>query len=200
MATRKQMPEVNAGSMADIAFLLLIFFLVTTTIESDVGLSGKLPKDNNTATVLERNVLRVSLNASNEVLVEDSLVPLKDLREIAIAFLDNGGLVGGKGKCEYCQGARDGASSDHPQKAVISISTTRATKYGLFIAVQNELAAAYNVLRNREGLSRYNASYVDLIHLYESTATHMEEKALLRSKIEHLRTLFPKLISETNVN
>ena len=85
-------PEVNAGSMADIAFLLLIFFLVTTTIGVDQGINRKLPaiqdiKDD--SVINERNILTVLVNMNNQLLVEEELLDIRDLRETAIKFLEN---------------------------------------------------------------------------------------------------------------
>ncbi|MEH6405984.1 MAG: biopolymer transporter ExbD, partial [Leeuwenhoekiella sp.] len=92
--SKRSAPEVNAGSMADIAFLLLIFFLVTTTIETDSGISRKLPpeQDENQPKppiIRERNLFVVNVNSNDELLVEDELMDLKDLRAAAVAFLDN---------------------------------------------------------------------------------------------------------------
>ncbi|WP_132066258.1 ExbD/TolR family protein, partial [Aquimarina spinulae] len=148
---RRAAPEVNAGSMADIAFLLLIFFLVTTTIETDTGISRKLPppqeEEIEPPVLKQKNIFVVELNKNNDLLVEEAPMELKDLREAAIKFLDNGG---GRGEeaCSYCQGDRDPSSSDNPTKAVISLNNNRETNYGAYIAVQNELVAAYTTLRN----------------------------------------------------
>ena len=149
---KRSAPEVNAGSMADIAFLLLIFFLVTTTIETDSGLNRKLPPMEDVVDppiIKERNIFTVVVNKNNDLLVEEKPMDISELREAAVTFLDNGG---GKGEdaCDFCQGARDTDSSDNPEKAVISLKNDRETDYKVYIAVQNELVAAYNVLRNRE--------------------------------------------------
>ncbi|TPN80754.1 ExbD/TolR family protein, partial [Aquimarina algicola] len=142
---RRLAPEVNAGSMADIAFLLLIFFLVSTTIETDNGISRKLPppiKDDTQIFIKQKNIFTVELNKNNDLLVEEVPMELKDLREAAIKFLDNGGRRG-EDACNYCQGAKDPSSSDNPTKAVISLRNNRETNYATYIAVQNELVAAY---------------------------------------------------------
>src|SRR5690606_4536600 len=154
---RRATPEVNAGSMADIAFLLLIFFLVTTTIEKDKGIARQLPpKDEITdpPKIKQKNLFIVNVNREDQLLVEERLMELKNLREAAIAFLDNGGGVGEEA-CSYCKGARDPESSDNPEKAVISVQNDRLTSYKMYIAVQNELVAAYNFLRDRESERLY---------------------------------------------
>ena len=94
--SRRSAPEVNAGSMADIAFLLLIFFLVTTTIETDSGINRKLPPMEeiiDPPIIKERNIFTVVVNKNNQILVEEELMDLSDLRKEAVAFLDNGCLL-----------------------------------------------------------------------------------------------------------
>ena len=93
---RRSSPEVNAGSMADIAFLLLIFFLVTTTIETDSGINKRLPPIDDSeqpedVKLKQKNIFTVLVNAKDELLIEDVKMPLDSLKTLAIAFLDNGG-------------------------------------------------------------------------------------------------------------
>ena len=105
MARRKS-PEVNAGSMADIAFLLLIFFLVTTTIETDSGINRKLPpmeEQIDPPIIRQKNIFTVVVNKNNQLLVEEELTDIKQLRSLAVDFLDNGG-GSGEEFCDYCQG------------------------------------------------------------------------------------------------
>ena len=154
---KRSAPEVNAGSMADIAFLLLIFFLVTTTIETDSGLNRKLPPMEEVIDppiIKQKNIFTVVVNKNNQLLIEEELKDISDVRKLAVEFLDNGGGVG-EDACDYCNGKRDPSSSDNPEKAIISLKNDRETSYKIYIAVQNELVAAYNVLRNRE-FSRLN--------------------------------------------
>ena len=154
---RRSAPEVNAGSMADIAFLLLIFFLVTTTIETDSGINRKLPPMEeiiDPPIIKERNIFTVVVNKNNQILVEEKLMNIQDLRSEAVAFLDNGGGLAEEA-CDYCQGSRDRSSSDNPDKAIISLKNDRETDYKVYISVQNELVAAYNELRNREFIRLY---------------------------------------------
>ena len=113
---RRATPEVNAGSMADIAFLLLIFFLVTTTIEKDKGIARQLPPieppTEAPPLIKEKNLFIVNVNKDDQLLVEDNLMELKDLRQAAIDFLDNGGAPQGSPEyCSYCKGARSASSS-----------------------------------------------------------------------------------------
>ena len=124
---KRSAPEVNAGSMADIAFLLLIFFLVTTTIETDSGLNRKLPpidEIEDPPIIKEKNIFTVVVNKNNQLLAEEELIDISDLRALAVEFLDNGGGEGEEA-CDYCQGARDSKSSDNPDKAIISLKNDR---------------------------------------------------------------------------
>ena len=147
MRHSKLVPEVNAGSMADIAFLLLIFFLVTATISSDEGINRMLPKDCPTedcgGIILERNILRVLINNNDEILIEDEMVSLDDIKDIAKYFVDNNG----NSTCDYCNGNEELNSSENPKKAVISLQNGKQTTYKTYIAVQNELTKAYYELR-----------------------------------------------------
>ncbi|MGO4913320.1 ExbD/TolR family protein [Leeuwenhoekiella sp. W20_SRS_FM14] len=193
---KRSAPEVNAGSMADIAFLLLIFFLVTTTIETDSGISRKLPpklEDDQPPPpiIKERNLFTVVVNSNNELLVEDELMDLKDLRAAAVEFLDNGAE-----DCNYCQGAKAENSSTNPTKAIISLVNNRGTSYKRYIAVQNELVAAYNQLRDREAMSRYGESFVSLESRYNDARTTQAIKDKLKPKIELIRELYPEKLSE----
>ncbi len=197
---RRSTPEVNAGSLADIAFLLLIFFLVTTTIETDSGISRKLPpmQDENVEPpiIKEKNIFQVIVNRNNDLLVEDELMELKDLREAAIAFLDNGGGVGPEA-CDYCQGAGDPTSSDNPIKAVIMLVNDRQTEYGTYIAVQNELVAAYNVLRDRTAQRLYGKSFSQMEADYNSI-NYRGNKERLKEQIEEIRDMWPQKLSEAD--
>ncbi|WP_036382384.1 biopolymer transporter ExbD [Muricauda sp. MAR_2010_75] len=200
----RKIPEVNAGSMADIAFLLLIFFLVATSIETDVGLDRKLPPDNTTPPlpIAERNIFRVSLNKNNELFVEDGIMQLNDLQAAAISFLDNGAsLPSSDGFCDYCQGERNMESSENPDKAIISFNSDREASYGMYVSVQNELTSAYNTLRNREANRLFNQDYVSMEEAYYAPETPVEVKASLKKNIEQIRQMFPmKLIeAETNI-
>jgi biopolymer transport protein TolR len=197
MAKRK-IPEVNAGSMADIAFLLLIFFLVTTTIETDAGLDRKLPPlepPDQDVIVKQKNIFTVVVNQNNQLLVEDQLMQLKDLRAAAVAFLDNGGGTGDL-FCNYCRGKRDPNSSDNPDKAIISLQNDRKTSYSTYIAVQNELVAAYNELRNREALARYGMKFTDMERDYLDPSASDDVKGELKPKIEKIQGLYPQKLSE----
>lgn len=197
---RRATPEVNAGSMADIAFLLLIFFLVTTTIEKDKGIARQLPPieppTEKPPIIKQKNLFVVNVNKSDQLLVEDNLMDLKDLREAAIEFLDNGGAPAGSPEyCNYCKGKRSPDSSDNPEKAVISVQNDRLTSYKMYIAVQNELVAAYNFLRDREAERLYGWKFTEMKKNLDEGSFSGNEDAL-QAKLENIQKLFPLKLSE----
>ena len=197
----RKSPEVNAGSMADIAFLLLIFFLVTTTIETDSGINRKLPPMEDVIDppiIKERNIFTVVVNKNNDILVEEKPMQLRNVRSAAVKFLDNGGGVGEE-VCDYCQGERDTSSSDNPDKAIISLKNDRETDYKVYISVQNELVAAYNELRDREFLRLYpnqRMTFVEANKLYSDPRTSPKEKLKLKPKLDVLKKMYPQKLSE----
>ncbi|MDA9349104.1 biopolymer transporter ExbD [Polaribacter sp.] len=199
---RRETPEINAGSMADIAFLLLIFFLVTTTMNVDSGISKKLsekpPADYVPPVIKERNIFEVNINRNNELLVEGERMDVKEIKDAAVKFIDNGGgegkLVDGvsTGPCDYCKGEKSTTSSDHPNKAIISVQSDRGTEYGTYIIVQNELLRAYTELRNALCKERYGMSYIELEKLYKDDKNNLE----LKKKVEDIKTAYPQIISD----
>lgn len=181
--------------MADIAFLLLIFFLVTTTIETDAGLDRMLPPiepPDQDVVIKQKNIFTVNINKSGQLLVEEELMDLQNLREAAIAFLDNGG----DGTCNYCQGRNDESSSDNPTKAIISLKNDRETKYATYITVQNELVGAYNELRNRESQRLFGRDFTDMEAEYLNPETPKDVRDELKEKVERVQGLFPQKLSE----
>jgi biopolymer transport protein ExbD len=158
MRTRQsKSPEVNSGSMADIAFLLLIFFLVTSTIPNDKGVNRKLPRNCPQAEVCddkinERNLFRILLNAEDEILINDELANIADIQRMVAEFVDNNG----RENCDYCHGKTLETSSDHPTEAVISIEAHSMSTYKQFIAVQDELTKAYFQLRKQYAQTVFN--------------------------------------------
>jgi biopolymer transport protein ExbD len=155
MARKKRpIPEINAGSMADIAFLLLVFFLVTTTMDTDKGIRVKLPPypEESSEEIISnqnnRNVLEVLVNANDYLLVEGKIMNIESLTEITKMHLTN-------------EGARlDLAES--AEKAIVSLVNDRGTSYKRYIQVYNELTRAYNEVRNDYANRRYNKDYKDL--------------------------------------
>ncbi|UWX55459.1 biopolymer transporter ExbD [Maribacter litopenaei] len=186
--------------MADIAFLLLIFFLVTTTIETDAGLDRMLPPiepPDQDVVIKQKNIFQVNINKNGQLLADDELIEISNLREKAMAFLDNGGAPqGSPDYCSYCKGARDASSSDSPAKAIISLKNDRETKYATYITVQNELVGAYNDLRDREAQRLYGKKFVDMEAEYLNPETSDEVKDELKEKVQRIQELFPQKLSE----
>ena len=203
---KRSAPEVNAGSMADIAFLLLIFFLVTTTIEKDKGLLRSLPPIDDTQVeppvIKQKNLFTVNINRNNQLLVEEKELPITELRQAAIDFLDNGGGTNPAGQsCDYCKGDGASDSSDHPDKAIISMKHDRETTYEKYMEVQNELVAAYNYLREREAARLYkkyypNSDKVFTAMLEEKEKNQYSKDEVLNERIETVKKLFPMKLSE----
>jgi len=196
---KRSAPEVNAGSMADIAFLLLIFFLVTTTIEVDSGISSKLPPDipPPEVKIKQKNIFTVELNKDNQMLVEEELMKIKDLKAAAIKFIDNGVGEGTEGtKCDYCNGAKDPASSDHPSKAIVSITHSRATDYETFIVVYDQLVSAYTELRERLAQRLYNRSFKEMEASYDDSNSPQFKSEKLKEKIDNIKNKYPRIISK----
>lgn len=164
MPRKRDNPEINASSMADIAFLLLIFFLVTTTIDTDKGMLVRLPqwvepdelpppdKSN------KRNVLEILVNQYDQLLVNGELMTIENLKRTTKEFLNNNG----DGTCDYCVGAGLSDKSDNPKKAIVSLKNDRATSYDMYISVYNELLAAYNELRDNTAKKEYGKLYDEL--------------------------------------
>jgi biopolymer transport protein ExbD len=153
MAQHKRgIPEINAGSMADIAFLLLIFFLVATTLDSEKGMLVKLPQwvEENLPPpdVNKRNVLDVLVNQYDQIQIKGELVTVKQVKAKTRRFLENNGA--------------NPDLSDSPQKAVVSIKSDRATSYGGYLEVYNEIREAYNELREEAAQSKFRKSLKDL--------------------------------------
>lgn len=199
MARRAGAPEVNAGSMADIAFLLLIFFLVTTTIETDAGLDRMLPPiepPDTDVVIKQKNIFQVNINKNGQLLADEELIDLKNLRTKAMEFLDNGG----DGTCSYCKGRKNAESSDNPSKAIISLKNDRETKYGTYITVQNELVGAYNDLRNRESQRLFGRDFTDMEAEYLNPETSSSLKDELKEKVKSIQDLFPQKLSEAETS
>lgn len=180
---KREIQEVNAGSMADIAFLLLIFFLVTTTMDTDSGLSRMLPPpvpedEEPPPPIKDRNVFEVLINAQNRLLVENEPMDLSQLRSSAKEFIanemDDPSLPEKEEKeIEYF--------GVYPvSKGVISLQNDRGTQYQMYLAVQNELQAAYNELRNELAESKFGTEYSEL-----------ED-----DKQDAIRDIYPQKISE----
>jgi biopolymer transport protein ExbD len=145
MALRnKSLLPINSGSVADIAFLLLIFFLVSTTIDQDKGLILRLPPvqdEPQQAEINERNIFTISINANDQFLINGEIRTHLDglASEVELFILNDG---------------RDPGLSDTPEKAVVSIKTSRGTRYASFVQVLDEVKGVYyQIYADRVGLT-----------------------------------------------
>jgi len=179
---KRVIPEINASSMADIAFLLLIFFLVTTTIDTDKGIIHKLPPWNpelpppDDVQLNKRNVMVVLVNAQDYLLVNGNYEKISNLRKKTKEFIDNRG--------------QNPDLSINPQKAVVSLQNDRGTSYDMYIQVQNEVKAAYRELREGYSQRKFNKPFEKL---NETEAQEVREEYPLKiSEAE------PKAIEVTN--
>ena len=180
---RRHAASVNAGSMADIAFLLLIFFLVTTTISADKGILRQLPPlcetGNCEADILERNLLRIAMNEKQEIMIEDEIINIDDVGGLVKSFIDNNGLE----SCDYCEGEQLKGASDHPKNAVISLSHNALTSYELFINVQDEITKVYYDLRERYAKQVFNKT----------------PEELTKDELDLVKKAYPFIVSEVMV-
>ncbi|MGD9994650.1 MAG: ExbD/TolR family protein [Salinivirgaceae bacterium] len=162
----KKLPEYNAASLADIAFMLLIFFLVTTTMDTDTGISRMLPppmpKDqiDDDVKIKERNVFVVLINKNDQLLVEGQPMNIDDLKEEAKEFIENPADLETLPEKEPKEIPYFGMVPI--SKQVISLQNDRGTSYGVYLKAQNELAKAYNELRDELGMRKFGKKYDDL--------------------------------------
>lgn len=198
--SKKKVPGLNSSSMADISFLLLIFFLVTSSMDTDTGLARRLPpppQDEQNLQEMEvqrRNLMVVLVNSQNQTMVRDQLGD--EWYSNITEMVGRGGKVGLKDKVkEFVTNPNNNpnlpelieqdfgepigtvlTTADH----VISLQNDATTSYKAYIAVQNELVKAYNELREEAALKYYNKHYADL----------------LPDQQEKINKLYPQRISE----
>ncbi len=184
----RQIPEVNAGSMADIAFLLLIFFLVTTTMNVDSGIIRKLPPplkdDAPPIEIKQRNIFIVLINKDNQLAIKGELAEVSELREAVIHFFTNPSddpdlseqipvqqkLDNERGKDEpddkkiqtYENIIAQMGTGVTITKGVVSLQNDRGTSYGKYLEVQNEIVGAINDLRNDLSKETWDKDFEDL--------------------------------------
>jgi len=179
----RETQEVNAGSMADIAFLLLIFFLVSTTMDADLGLGTLLPPyqeeiDTKTPPKNDRNVFEVLVNADNQLMVEKKLLNLEQLTDATKQFIVNPANDPNLSASEIKDITFFGPIA--VSKGINSLQTANDTQYQVYLTVQNEIVRAFNELRNDLAKSKFGKDYQKL---------NTKEK-------EAVRQVYPKLISE----
>ena len=170
MAKSKKIPEINASSQADIAFTVLIFFLVVSTMDIDTGIVRMLPPmaDPNVKQedikVKERNLLLVFVSGSGNIMAGGKVISLNALKDKAKEFilnpLDDKDLPEKK-PTEIDM--PDGSKWTYPvSEGVISLQNTRDTSYQVYIQVQNELTRAFNEVRDEVAMSKFGKKFADL--------------------------------------
>ena len=165
--TKRKVPGLNASSTADISFILLIFFLVTTSMDTDSGLARRLPpppeenQEDAQIDVKERNVLKVRVNSAGNLLCGDDFIEITQLCDRAKEFVKN-------------EENRPNLPEKHlknipllgqcaiTDKHVISVQTDRGTPYNVYFQVQNELIRAYNELRDELSKAKFGKVYAAL--------------------------------------
>ncbi len=187
---KREIQEINAGSMADIAFLLLIFFLVATTMDIDTGISRLLPpmpedeEMDDDQEVRERNVFVVLINKDDQLFVEREVIDISLLKDLTKEFFVNPN--NDADLSEKRPLTVDFFGDIMVSKGVISLRNDIGTSYGTYIAVQNELAKAVNELRNSLCMIEFGRKYSDLDPLNET------EKDLISA----IKKVYPMAISE----
>jgi biopolymer transport protein ExbD len=180
---KRSTPELNASSMADIAFLLLTFFLLTTTMDQNLGMPRRLPpliedEQEKPPEINKRNIMQVRVNSMDLLLVNGRPMEVQLLKEDVKMFLLNPRNEGDKPEKE--NRSIELIGNILVGKGVVSLQTDRGTSYKMYMAVQNEIMRAYAELRDEFSMSHFQSSY--------SKLTEDQQKAV--------RGVYPLNISE----
>ena len=182
----KKVPEINASSTADIAFLLLAFFLATTTMNVDSGIYRRLPpyqpEDQKAPEVAERNVLKILVNQNDMIMVNDAPADVTTIKDKTIEFILNPGNRSDLPSKELKTIEFFGPVE--VSKGIISLKSDRGTSYRMYIAVQDQLTAAFNEMRNMKANEKWGKNFDDL---------NPEQQ-------EAVKDVIPMLVSEAEPN
>lgn len=161
---KKGVPEMNAGSMSDISFLLLTFFLLTSSVDQNNGMARRLPPmvptEDNTPKpppIKERNLLLVKVNSSDRLAINRQLSDISELKERVKAFLTSDGT--NESYPEVKTTEIEGLGLQQVSQGVVSLNTDRGTSYKMYMAVQNEIMTAYNELRDDFAMARFGKKF-----------------------------------------
>ncbi|MDR2465869.1 MAG: biopolymer transporter ExbD [Prevotellaceae bacterium] len=159
---KRSTPELNAGSMADIAFLLLSFFLLTTTMEQNIGMPRRLPpmieqQEKEKIEINKRNILQVHVNSYDRLLVDGKPMESVLLKDVVKTFITNPNNEDSKPEKEKKE--VKGLGVVEVSKGVVSLQTDRGTSYKIYMAVQNEIMKAYTELREEFSNSRFGNTF-----------------------------------------
>lgn len=178
----RPLPEINQSSLADIAFMLLIFFLVTTTMDVDSGIYRKLPawlnEEQEPPKINRRNTFIVLINKNNDLAINGEFAQVSELKDRVKEFILNPTFNPelSEREARFVEGIGDVQRS----KGVVSLQNDRGTDYGAYIKVQNELVAAFNEMREDFSVMQFGSKF----------------KALTVEKQEAVRKAIPTSISE----
>lgn len=169
MARKRKVPGVNATSSADIAFMLLLFFLLTSSMDTDMGLARRLPPppdpnrppEEQVIDIKKRNMLRVLVNTYGQILCGEDFIELKDLKDRVKEFASNPTADEHLPEQEVKDVPFFGNVVTN-NKHVISLMNDRGTPYQAYIDVQNELARAYTELRDAKAKDKWGKIFVEL--------------------------------------
>ena len=183
---KRKVPDINSSSTADIAFLLLIFFLITTSMDTDRGLARRLPpppendkEQKNEDKVKQRNVLQIYLNMYDQLMVNGEIMNVQQLRAKTKEFVAN--KYNDESLLEKTSKEVDFFGPTMvTEKHVVSLQNDRSSSYQAYIDVQNELVAAYNELRDELSQEKWGKNYSEL--------NEDQQKAV--------REIYPQKISE----
>eukprot|EP01029_Cantina_marsupialis_P024700 TRINITY_DN6404_c0_g1_i1.p1 TRINITY_DN6404_c0_g1~~TRINITY_DN6404_c0_g1_i1.p1 ORF type:complete len:193 (-),score=38.34 TRINITY_DN6404_c0_g1_i1:296-874(-) len=162
----RKTPAINSSSMADIAFLLLIFFLVSTTMDVDTGIYKKLPPipeedvPQDDIKVKQRNVLAILVNRNNDLLVNGEVLDISQLREKTKEFILN--PLNKEDLPEKKPTTIPFFGDVMVSKGLVSLQNDRGTSYEMYISVQDELAAASRELKDQKAMQKWNKKFEDL--------------------------------------
>jgi biopolymer transport protein ExbD len=166
---RRSLPEINSASMADIAFMLLIFFLVATTMDSDKGIFRVLPPyidkpvQDDPIKVLDKNLFVVLINKDDRLMVEKKPIHPDELRKACKDFLINmNNDENDKVYPEYKEETIAGLGTVKVTKGIVSIQNDRGTSYDKYIEIQNEIVAAYNEVKDEYSIKYFRKPFKEL--------------------------------------
>ncbi|GAB6395136.1 MAG: biopolymer transporter ExbD [Bacteroidales bacterium] len=164
---KRKVPQLNSTSSADIAFIMLLFFLLTSSMDTDRGLPRRLPppvpkeQKNTDVDIKKRNLLVVLINSTNQVLCSNEYIPIDQLKGKVKEFVEN---------ANNNEHMPEKIEMDVPffgttlvtKNHVISLQNDRGTSYQAYIDVQNEIAAAYNELRDNISERQFGKKFMEL--------------------------------------
>lgn len=169
----RRAPSINTGSMADISFLLLSFFLMVSSINTEQGIPRRLPPpkdEKSTEQIIDinrRNVLSVLVNFNDELLVNGEEIQISQLKEKAMEFLEN---PTNSPNLPEKETKEINFLGDYPvSQGVISLTNDQSTSYDMYVQVQNELQKAVNELRDKVSSSYFGKKYENLDTAYQNS-------------------------------